>query len=126
MNINNQYLKHIWKYIFIFYILILLFISIAAYLRIIPNEIKQFPHYDTLLHFILLGFASYFAHQAFNRKYIWKYIPLGPVIILLLAIAEESSQMFSDVRFFCFSDLLANISGIVFFYLFDLVFFKRS
>jgi glycopeptide antibiotics resistance protein len=104
----------------------LLFISIAAYLRIIPNEIKQFPHYDTLLHFILLGFASYFAHRAINRKYIWKYIPLGPVIILLLAIAEESSQMFSDIRCFCFSDLLANVSGIIIFYLFDLVFFKRT
>jgi len=104
----------------------LLFISIAAYLKIIPNEIKQFPHYDTLLHFFLLGFASYSAHRASNRKYIWRYIPLGPLLILFLAITEECSQMFSNVRCFCLSDLLANISGVIIFYLIDLVFSRES
>jgi len=119
-------LKNTWKYIFVFYVLILIFISVSAYLKIIPAEIKQLPYYDTILHFILLGFASYAAHRALNRKYLWKHIPLGPSIVLFLSIAEECSQLFSDARCFSFSDMFANISGIIVFYLFDLIFFKQK
>ena len=54
---------------FWFYIGIILSISISAYLQIIPNEIKQFPYYDTILHFILVGFSAFLGHLAFNKLY---------------------------------------------------------
>ncbi|MGB3636558.1 MAG: hypothetical protein WBA39_03065 [Rivularia sp. (in: cyanobacteria)] len=43
---------------FWFYIGIIVSISISAYLKIIPNEIKQFPYYDTILHFLLIDICG--------------------------------------------------------------------
>lgn len=107
-----------WAIAFWCYIGIIIAISISAYLKIIPNEIKQFPYYDTILHFLLMGFAAFLGHLAFNkRKFnIFKFnLPLVPIVISFFVLVEEFLQMFSPHRSFDLVDLAADFCGIVFF-----------
>ena len=109
-----------WIIAFYFYIGIILLISISAYLKIIPNEIKQFPHYDTILHFLLIGFSAFLGHLAFNKRKVKIKIlnfslPLTPIIISFFVLIEECLQFFSPNRSFDLVDLAADFCGIVLF-----------
>jgi len=107
-----------WLIAFWFYIGIILSISISAYLKIIPNEIKQVPHYDTILHFLLIGFSAFLGHLAFNKRKINILnftLPLTPIIISFFVIIEECLQLFSPHRSFDLVDLAADFSGIIVF-----------
>ncbi|NJM19431.1 MAG: VanZ family protein, partial [Richelia sp. SM1_7_0] len=93
----------VWLVAFWFYIGIILSISISAYLRIIPNQIKQIPHYDTILHFLLIGFSAFLGHLAFNKRKINILnftLPLTPIVISFFVLIEECLQIFSPVRSF--------------------------
>ncbi|MGF1672445.1 MAG: VanZ family protein [Rivularia sp. (in: cyanobacteria)] len=108
----------VWLVAFWFYIGIILSISISAYLRIIPNQIKQIPHYDTILHFLLIGFSAFLGHLAFNKRKINILnvaLPLAPIVISFFVIIEECLQIFSSVRSFDLVDLAADFCGIVVF-----------
>ena len=107
-----------WAIAFWFYIGIIISISISAYLKIIPNEIKQFPYYDTILHFILMGFSAFLGHLAFNKRKINILnfsLPLVPIIISVFVLIEECLQKFSPNRSFDLVDLAADFCGIVLF-----------
>lgn len=107
-----------WAIAFWFYIGLILAISISAYLKIIPNEIKQFPYYDTILHFLLMGFSAFLGHLAFNKRKINILnfsLPLVPIIISFFVLIEECLQMFSPNRSFDLVDLAADFCGIVLF-----------
>ncbi len=107
-----------WVIAFWFYIGIILSISISAYLKIIPNEIKQFPYYDTILHFVLMGFSAFLGHLAFNKRKINIFnfsVPLVPIVISFFVFIEECLQMFSPNRSFDLVDLAADFCGIVLF-----------
>ncbi len=108
-----------WVLFFWGYFAVLLTIFILAYLRMIPVKIAKIPFYDTLGHFLLLGLTSYFAHRALGRRMINLFnfaIPLGPFLVGIFAVAEESIQVISPYRTFSFIDMAANLSGIIFFY----------
>ncbi len=110
--------NRIWIIAFWFYIGILLSISLSAYLKIIPNEIKQFPYFDTILHFLLMGFAAFLGHLAFNKrkmKILNFPLPLVPIIISFFVLIEECLQKFSPNRSFDLTDLAADFCGIVLF-----------
>jgi hypothetical protein len=107
-----------WAIAFWFYIGIILSITISAYLKIIPNEIKQFPYYDTILHFLLMGFSAFLGHLAFNKRKINILnlsLPLVPIVISFFVLIEECLQIFSPHRSFDLVDLAADFCGIVFF-----------
>ncbi|MGD1910854.1 MAG: VanZ family protein [Rivularia sp. (in: cyanobacteria)] len=107
-----------WVIAFWFYIGLILAISASAYLKIIPNEIKQFPYYDTILHFLLMGFSAFLGHLAFNKRQINILnfsLPLVPIVISFFVFIEECLQMFSPHRNFDLVDLAANFCGIVVF-----------
>ena len=107
-----------WVIAFWFYIGLILAISLSAYLKIIPNEIKQFPYYDTILHFLLMGFSAFLGHLAFNKRKtnILNFsLPLVPIVISFFVLIEECLQMFSPHRSFDLVDLAANFCGIVVF-----------
>ena len=55
-----------WVFAFWLYFGILMSISLSAYLKVIPSELAQFPHYDTILHFLLLGIAAFFKPFSFE------------------------------------------------------------
>ncbi len=107
-----------WVIAFWFYIGLILAISLSAYLKIIPNEIKQFPYYDTILHFLLMGFSAFLGHLAFNKRQINILnfsLPLVPIVISFFVVIEECLQMFSPHRNFDLVDLAADFCGIVVF-----------
>ncbi|MEB3217448.1 MAG: VanZ family protein [Nostocales cyanobacterium 94392] len=113
MKTNRPWLVAFWLYIGL-----ILSISISAYLKIIPNQIKQIPHYDTILHFLLIGFSAFLGHLAFNKRKINILnfsLPLAPIVISFFVIIEECLQIFSPIRSFDLVDLAADFCGIVVF-----------
>mgnify|MGYP001800182523 FL=1 len=110
-----------WLVAFWFYIGIILSITISAYLKIIPNEIQRFPYFDTIMHFLLMGFSAFLGHLAFNKRKINILnfsLPLVPIIISFFVLVEECLQRFSPNRSFDLLDLAAYFCGIVLFTLF--------
>lgn len=107
-----------WVFAFWVYLGILLSISLAAYLKVIPTEVKQFPYYDTFLHFLLLGIAAYLSHLALAKRKIRLfnfYLPLAPIYVFFVCIIDEIIQLFVPYRSFDLTDLAADLGGIILF-----------
>jgi polysaccharide biosynthesis protein VpsQ len=107
-----------WVFAFWVYFGILMSISISAYLKVIPTEIAQFPYYDTILHFLLLGIAAYLSHLALSKRKIQILnisLPLAPLIVIFFCIVDETIQLFTPHRSFDLVDLAADFCGIVLF-----------
>jgi polysaccharide biosynthesis protein VpsQ len=110
--------RRFWVITFWFYLSILLTISISAYLRVIPTQISQFPHYDTVLHFLLLGIAAYLSHLALNKRQFNIFniqLPLAPLIVFFFCIIDEAIQIFVPYRSADWVDLTADLCGILVF-----------
>jgi len=78
-------------------------------------QVKQITG-DKLLHFLLVGLLAFLINLSLQAKLIhWKkfWLPLGTLALLVLATAEEFSQMFLVHRTFDLLDLVCNISGIL-------------
>lgn len=104
------------------FITLMIGISAAAYLRLIPAYIARFPSYDKIGHFMIFGLAGYIAHRAFDRSslHIFKCnIPLGPLAMACFAFIEEALQVLSPNRTVSFTDLGVGLAGIICFYLAD-------
>lgn len=101
--------------IFIGYTLFLIFVSVLAYLNIIPTQQIKIPYYDYIGHFVLYGIWAYlFALVLPQRLFsILKfYIPTGILIVTGITIIEECLQSFSAVRSFSLIDLGCSLTGI--------------
>ncbi|NER26214.1 MAG: VanZ family protein [Symploca sp. SIO1C4] len=110
-----------WTITFSVYLAILISISLLAYLGVLPTKISTIPYYDKILHFILVGMASYLSHKALGRKMISLSflpfaLPLAPLIITMLAAMDESLQALSPLRSCSLLDMSANLLGIWFFF----------
>jgi VanZ family protein len=82
------------------------------------------PYGDKLGHFMLYGTLSLLAVIAVTDKYLLvnKFrIPIGAIIVLLIAIAEELTQLFLSQRTFDLLDISANIVGV---FIFPWLFYK--
>jgi len=102
----------------------LLFFSFISWIIVQANKgigniffeiVHLIPYGDKLGHFSLFACLSLLTIIAFNYKYllIKEYrIPFGAVIVLILAIAEEVTQLFLPNRNFDVADILADIAGI--------------
>ncbi|MBC1241376.1 VanZ family protein [Nostoc sp. 2RC] len=107
-----------WVFAFWFYFGILMSISISAYLKIIPVELPQFPYFDTIMHFLLLGIAAYLGHLALNKRKIEIFkisLPLTPFIVIFFCIVDEIIQLLTPHRSFDLVDLAADFFGVVLF-----------
>ena len=107
-----------WVIGFWFYIGLIITIAVSAYLKILPAKNSTIPFYDTIGHFILIGFAGFLGHLALNKKAInilGLNIPQAPMLIGIFTFIEECLQNFSPHRSFDFVDLAANFSGLIFF-----------
>ncbi|MDZ8053677.1 MAG: VanZ family protein [Aulosira sp. ZfuCHP01] len=107
-----------WIFAFWLYFGILMSISLSAYLKIIPTELSQFPHYDTILHFLLLGIAAFLSHLAVNKRKFQILniaIPMAPMIVIFICVVDEIIQFFVPYRSFDLVDLAADFCGILLF-----------
>lgn len=91
-------------------------ISVSAYSGLLPTKNILFPHYDLVMHFLLVGMFGFFMDGALAHKKLIgaPFFPrLGPTIALLLAATEETLQRFSPRRSSNWSDFIANATGIL-------------
>lgn len=80
--------------------------------------LRYVPYGDKVGHFCLMGMFSFLLNLVLKAKTIsaWRFrYLLGSLIVLVLVTAEEFSQMFIGGRTFDWSDLLADVLGIVIF-----------
>ncbi|MFA6459189.1 MAG: DUF817 domain-containing protein [Candidatus Paceibacterota bacterium] len=104
---------------------VFVFLSILAYNRLIPSEIKLIPHYDSIGHFVLFGLLGLVAHYSFNRErknVFGRHIPVGPTLVMSIAFIDEALQVLSINRTFDLMDLFWGLVGISFFIVFARVF----
>ncbi|MGB7444821.1 MAG: hypothetical protein WA919_27450 [Coleofasciculaceae cyanobacterium] len=114
-------LNKFWAIVFVAYFLMLLTISLLAYLGVLPTQIAAIPYYDKALHFILVGSSSYIGQKALGGwglkiNTLPFIIPLMPISITVFAAVDESLQILSPIRSFSLLDMSANLMGIWFFY----------
>ncbi len=106
-----------WKFVLLLYVIVLGLISAAAYTKRlhVPLFINRY-NLDKLIHFILLGCASYLARRSTPRaRGPWFDVPTGPFVVGVLATMDECAQAFSPVRTFSFADMAANLGGVIVF-----------
>ncbi len=99
------------------YVITLGLISAAAYTkRLHVSALVGSSHIDKLLHFLLLGGASFLARKASgDARLKFLNLPAGPFIVGLCATIDECAQAFSPARTFDFADMFANLAGVVVF-----------
>ncbi|MDI9639555.1 VanZ family protein [Oscillatoria amoena NRMC-F 0135] len=105
-----------WIIGFWLYFLLLVLISVGAYLQALPENLTQ---QDKLGHFILLGLAGFLGHQALGRRSISVLrvmLPLGPSLATVFSTIDEFLQLLSTTRSFDLVDLWSNWIGIWLFY----------
>lgn len=109
--------QRVWKFVLVVYVIILGLISAAAYTkRLHVAAIFGRSHADKLIHFVLLGGASFFARRATaDARMRFLNLPIGPFVVGVAASIDEFAQAFSPARTFSFADLAANIGGTVVF-----------
>jgi VanZ family protein len=76
------------------------------------------PYGDKFGHFILYGTLSLLTDFAFNYKCLavnnYRF-PIGAIIVLLIAIIEEITQLFISNRTFDLTDIIADFAGVFIF-----------
>jgi hypothetical protein len=112
---NRRWIAAFWGYI-----TLLASISASAYLRLLPRSsgLLALPHADHVLHFLLLGGASFLSHRALGGRWILARClraPLGPLLIGAVSITDECLQAFSPARTFDLLDMASNVGGVLLF-----------
>ncbi|MRG95341.1 VanZ family protein [Polyangium spumosum] len=105
-----------WRLALAGYVVLLGIISGLAYARGLPLSILTTPYLDKVLHFVLLGGASFLARRATNDARVTRLrLPTGPVVVGLAATIEECTQALVSSRTFDLGDLAANLLGVIVF-----------
>jgi uncharacterized membrane protein YoaT (DUF817 family) len=118
-----------WRIAFAAYFVALAGIITGAYLGGLPDIIRNVPYADAFIHFFAVGGAGYLAHRALGRRrFVLRgaNLPLGPVVIAGLAVAEECLQALAPTRTFSLLDMGANVSGVLFLYWLDGALLRRE
>jgi polysaccharide biosynthesis protein VpsQ len=91
-------------------------IATSAYLGWIPTAIGFLPHFDLVGHFGLIGMTAFFLDGALAYRKVHPAVPWlrqAPLYVFTVAGIEEAAQALSPRRSSCFSDLFADLLGIV-------------
>jgi len=105
------------KWLTLLFILFMLGVILLADLGSLPSPVAvlyRFPNGDRVGHFILFGILTLLVNSAFPRqvRILRANVYYGSVIIAVLAIFEESSQLFLAYRTFDLIDLAFTLMGI--------------
>lgn len=113
------------KYYLLRYTIAMLYTLAVVYLLLfkVPSTEKlgflSFPHSDKIIHFFIFGILStIWVLSPFGKKsnYSKKIILIG-ILSFLFSLKLEILQSFTDYRTFDNYDIMANLSGILIFYL---------
>lgn len=100
---------------------LLVFVVVISALADVGHEslvfeaVRTTPHGDKLCHFAIFGALAFFTHRALEFR-TWAMagfrIPVGPLLVLMLATVEELSQAFFPQRTLDLVDWLSDLFGI--------------
>jgi len=100
-----------------------------AYMGQLPSWIQRIPHFDWLMHFLLLGGLGFGLHKTLREKNFrfqrW-LLPIGPCVVSVWSVLDESMQLFSPNRVFSPADMIANLLGIWLFFVVNVQLQKRK
>jgi len=105
-----------WSFVLIIYTFILLSIFALAYCGYIPTQLNAIPYYDSIGHFVLYGLWGFLFAKTFEKPILTKNgftVPLGILIIIMIAVIEEALQSLSPLRSFSLFDFLWGFTGIL-------------
>ena len=105
--------QRVWQFVLVIYVIILGLISAAAYTkRLHVSAIVGRSHADKLIHFVLLGGASFLARRATaDARMRFLNLPIGPFVVGAAATLDECAQALSPARTFDLADMAANLGG---------------
>jgi hypothetical protein len=109
------------KILAVIYILILAGIVFLADWRdtqFLFRPVRRLPYGDKIGHFLLMGLFSLLLNLALKARTIrlWRVnVLLGTLIVLIVVVIEEFSQIFIRGRSFDYTDLIADLAGILIF-----------
>jgi hypothetical protein len=104
--------------IFVCFISWVIFQANVGSSNIIFELVNFIPYGDKVSHFILYGTLSVLTVIALNYRCVkvnHYSLPVGAILVLLIAIGEEITQLFISNRTFELADICADIAGIVVF-----------
>ena len=97
----------------------MVYLVVAANTGVFPEFLgfyRQIPYGDAVGHFCLMGtlsFLAVWATKARAMRLIGLRLPVGAVVVLIVVVLEEVSQLFVAKRTFSVIDLTADFLGIV-------------
>jgi len=105
------------KWLTLLFIVFMLGVILLADLGSLPSPVAmlyRFPNGDRAGHFILFGILTFLVNSAFPRqvRILRANVYFGSLIIAVLAILEEISQLFLSYRTFDLIDLTFTFLGI--------------
>ena len=109
----------IWIFACCLYLAILIFISTSPYLKSFSYLLKGIPFANTLIEFLLIGFATFLSHLSLNKRYVMVFgifFPQAPLIIAMCCTLDEILQTLSAKPSSSIMDLIADLAGILLFY----------
>ena len=108
--------RHLPKAVFLLFFTFICYIIYAAdtnngfWLMKVAEKIK---YGDKIGHLVLYGLLGMFLNIALRNRMIHNTkIPLGSVIVLIFAIAEEFTQLAFETRTFDYIDMLCDVIGL--------------
>jgi undecaprenyl-diphosphatase len=105
-----------WRWLLWAQVAVVIVISEMAYLSILPDARLLKAPMDKILHFILFGAVTFWLNLWLGRSAKIKFVPLAVLIPFIVAVLEEGAQFFSPVRTADLTDLLSDLSGMIFFW----------
>lgn len=101
-----------------FQIALVIPVGLGAYLGVLPTSLPQLPHFDLLVHAVLIGLVGGLFDGALGFR---RFLPnlsaprLGSILVIAIAGVEEYAQRFSARRTSTWSDFIADVMGVLFF-----------
>ena len=89
-----------------------IFVTIIAYLDLLPHHWLDFPYSDKILHFTLFGLVTFWLNLWWQGRR-WHGWPLAILLPFIFIFIEEGLQTFSPNRTADGWDLLFDIGGMV-------------
>lgn len=101
---------------FVLYTAMVVLIGAGAYAGVLPTQMRALPHYDLVMHLVLIGGVAFFADGALGHRPLWRGLgSLGGAAVLAVAGIEEWAQRFSPRRSSSWSDFAADAAGVILF-----------
>lgn len=105
--------------LFSIYIVLYILFLFLAYTDRLPEFLDEFP--DEISHAFIYGMFAALLHILIRRKKI-SFIPLAHLLVFLFSTGEEFIQKLVPDRTFNYADIVANLGGILFFLILDLIY----